>query len=303
MYPRRVLPWRRLPIAAAAVFLVLLCSGSGCTDPRTLAAVPWWCLQRDGLCHVYLYPTLHVGDRPPRLPEPVLAALDRSTLLVELDPDDPNVRSQYRRLAQQDAGHSLRNEIAPGLFRRLERAVAATGGSTAELSQTRIWAVADALGVGHLESHGLRPAYGVDRALMRLAAERQRPRRSLESLGEQLEVYRALPPALRERYLVNALEETESARLQWVVRRMLDAYAAGELDRMAALSEESGDPSVNAFLHRFHRIRNRAFAAAVAELQRAPQPSFVAVGALHFVGEANVLELLRARGLTPVAAH
>ena len=72
---------------------------------------------------------------------------------------------------------------------------------------------------------------------------------------------------------------------------------------MAALSEESGDPSVNAFLHRFHRIRNRAFAAAVAELQRAPQPSFVAVGALHFVGEANVLELLRTRGLTPVAAH
>ncbi len=303
MYAPSVRPARRLRFAAAALFIALLSAIGGCARPWSLAAVPWWCIERDGRCHIYLYPTLHVGDRPPQLPESVHAAVSRSTLHVELDPDDPNVQQQYRRLAQQDSGRSLRDEIAPGLFRRLERTVAAAGGSALQLLHTRSWAVADAIGIGHLESHGLLPAYGVDRALMRLAAEHGRPRRSLESLGEQLAAHRALPPAMRERYLEIALEEAESARLQWVVRRMLDAYTAGDIGRVATLSEESGDPGVNAFLRRFHRIRNHALAAAIVEFVRVPQPSFVAIGALHFVGDANVLELLRARGLEPVAAH
>lgn len=75
------------------------------------------------------------------------------------------------------------------------------------------------------------------------------------------------------------------------------AWARGDLqalDRTLAPQWEEAGPAVHdAIILR----RNRAWAAEIAERLDGSGRVFIAVGAAHLIGDGNVVDLLRARGI------
>jgi uncharacterized protein len=87
-------------------------------------------------------------------------------------------------------------------------------------------------------------------------------------------------------------------------RQFLDAYVEGDETRFLELSRAQlavqaadDDPGAKKLLERLLLARNRAWIPAL-EKAHAAGGAFVAVGALHLIGEGSVVELLRARGFT-----
>jgi uncharacterized protein YbaP (TraB family) len=87
-------------------------------------------------------------------------------------------------------------------------------------------------------------------------------------------------------------------------RQFLDAYVEGDETHFLALSRAQmevqaadDDPGAARLADRLLLARNRSWIPAL-EKAHAAGGAFVAVGALHLIGEGSVVELLRARGFT-----
>ena len=146
---------------------------------------------------------------------------------------------------------------------------------------------------------------GVENGL--LARRGDRPVIGLETIGEQLDLFDRLNPALQDLILRDTLARLPEAAAELEV--LIEAWQIGDRAELLAQTRAGVDelPALEAFYVALVDQRNERWAQQLDEMLRDParagQTLFVAVGAMHLVGEVGVPRLLDRAGHDVTLVH
>jgi uncharacterized protein YbaP (TraB family) len=255
-------------------------------DP--LAHPLFWSVEKAGNT-TYFFGTMHRGiDAASRLPAGVWRRLDAArAFAMETDLDDPDAAAAIRPTAS-----SLRDALGDAYWAKLEAALGPGAARAFEHLPPMVSASA-------LSMRGLPETETMDKVLSARAAGEHKPVVFLEPATRQLAL---LGKWMDTRALKMMLDELPAGEQH--ARAMLEAYAAGDEQRILALNDEE---RVDALRHGYTAAeyeremddllyaRNASWIAPLEQLHAAGG-GFVAVGALHLVGPRSVLAMLAGKG-------
>lgn len=249
---------------------------------------------------VYLLGSFHLlrPDDYPLAAEVQAAFDDAEAVVFELPPEEmgsPAVASGMARAAQRRRPGTLREDLGPGLWSRLEAYAGPNGLPLAQLSQVEPWYVGLVVTLASMQRQGLDPALGLDRHLMEAAVRAGKPTAGLERAEQQIAVLAGMAPAEQVQMLAQALEQAEEG--PDLVDGLHAAWREGD---DARLWREMGEPLRRGYPDLYARVnvdRNNAWLPQIERhLARDRGDTLVVVGALHLLGDDGVVELLRAKG-------
>jgi uncharacterized protein YbaP (TraB family) len=247
---------------------------------------------------VYLFGTVHVLRPETVWRSPKIAAAFASAADLWLETADDPAGAQG--LAMQlgiDPAHPLSKTITAADVQRVDDAAKAMGipAGEAALEPLRPWLVALALTTGPIVKAGFDPKSGVDGRLRADAVAASKPVTGFESAAQQLRFFADLPEAQQVAYLHHVLDDYAKAPL--ILNKLVDSWAAGDVDALARLEAEAFNESDRALYATLIVNRNTAWADRLVTRLQQPGISFVAVGAGHLAGPDSVQSLLQKRGL------
>jgi hypothetical protein len=190
-------------------------------------------------------------------------------------------------------GRVLSDVVSPETYRLAAGRLADAGYDIAGMQRMRPWMIATTLTLAELRRAGYSPADGVDQVFQRRAVDSGMRVLGLETIDDQLALFADLTPEEDEAFLVQTLRELETLIPQ--VDELTAHWRAGRVDEVEALLAEG----FAAFPRLFEKLivdRNRRWLPQIEALLAGDQRAFVAVGALHLVGDQGVVELLRGKG-------
>ena len=164
------------------------------------------------------------------------------------------------------------------------------------LDRFRPWMLTVQISQFYLLQHPeIRREYGLENVFTKHIGNK--PAHSLETIDSQLGAVSGISDAAAGRLLMEGVREFASAGKD--MERIFRALETGEPTALTLITDEM------AFKHpEFHRAlfveRNRRMAEKIYSMLKEKQIVFVLVGAGHFAGKENILELLRDRGCTTV---
>jgi len=257
-----------------------------------------WRLQKDGRTS-WLYGTVHVGRPEWAVPGPqVGAALGASDVLaLELDPTDPELPRLF--LARGDAQREQR--VLAGLQPRLERLAERACLPPQGLASLRPMLQLTTLGMTEARREGLHPEFGLDVLLFGAARAAGKEVVALESPAAQLAAMVPESEADERALLERGLDDLESGEGSEQLEGLLQAWIAGDAERLASYPQWCGcleTPAEQRFFRRLNDQRNVAIAARLAALHAGGRRVFAAVGALHMTGPQALQLLMRERGFS-----
>jgi uncharacterized protein YbaP (TraB family) len=190
-------------------------------------------------------------------------------------------------------GTTLPDVLAPETYSLAQAQARALGIDLTLLKNFEPWLVAITmleLGVGRL---GFRAEHGIEQYLLRKAQLDGKEVLGLETLATQIAIFDDLSADQQEALLEQTLAEIDSA--EDVMNQMVDAWRSGSLDELStALMEDFAE-----FPELYSTLvvdRNMRWIETLEALLEKPDRHLVIVGALHLVGEHNVVDLLAADG-------
>ncbi len=248
----------------------------------------------------WLFGTIHSEDsRVIELPLPVRDAFEASAgFAMEVIPDTQAILQSMVTMVYTD-GRTLEAVIGPPLFQQVVQAIEERGMTEAAIRDFKPWAVVTILSVPPAETGEF-----LDMRLYKAATAAAKRIVGLESIDEQLAVFEELS----ERDQVALLRETLEVRdqLPEVFERLLGAYLERDLAALMRLSDEylrGGDPELEArFRTNALDVRNERMAERILPLL-AEDVFFVAVGALHLLGEGGIVQRVRRAGFAVRAVY
>jgi uncharacterized protein len=253
-----------------------------------------WRLSKDGR-DSWLFGTIHVGKLAWSAPGPTLRqALARSSVMaLEIDPTDPQLADQLQQ--------ALRDAPAadPKLRARLQALAAAACLDADALQGQHPMLQLMMLTLLQARRDDLDAAFAQE--LMLAAAARAAGLRivALESAQQQIAALLPPDPLQMQRLLDQSLAQLEHGRASAVLRRLAEAWAAGDLEaleRYAEWCECADSDEQRAWLRRLNDDRNAHLAAGIDALHASGQQVFAAVGALHMTGPQALPALLQQLG-------
>ena len=273
---------RRAIRRAGGIALALLLAQmlAACGRPAVEAHPPLFRVS-DGDTTIWLLGTIHLLPPEVRWRDAAVSrAIDGAdALVVESAPDD---RVDFAALATARGLAPLAARVAPGNRAALDRAMAAAGLKAGALDGQKTWAAATSLATGEAVAAGATADAGVEAGLWRAFAGRTRS--AFHRAADQVRQLDALPPALQDALLAQALDPREG------YRTTLDAWTRGDLDALDPTRD--GAP----LAARLVEEPNRRWANWIAARMGKPGSVLVAVGAGHFAGPYALQAMLRARG-------
>jgi uncharacterized protein YbaP (TraB family) len=250
----------------------------------------FWSAEKDRKT-TYLLGTIHVGvDAESRLPTAVWDKLATAkSFAMETDLSDPSVA----KLPFRDAG-TLHDDLGDNYWQKLQAAV--TPDVAAKIDRMK-----PLVAVSQLSLRGLPQTMPMDGALLSRAQKAGKDIVYLEPASREAEVLVKWMNARALKEMLDDLGETEQ-----LSKDMLAAYVAGDDAKMLALTEREHDAAkrhghsdaeyaqeMDELLH----DRNASWIEPIEKLH-AGGGGFVAVGAMHLIGDKSVLKLLEKRGFT-----
>ena len=284
---------RVLALAALSV------AGSASAGPAA-----WHVTSRSG-GEMWLLGSVHYlreSDHP--LPEVIDELYSRAgTLVMEIDLDDldaTRAQTEFLSAAMLARGTTLPEVLAPETYALAQTQAAALGIDLSLLERFEPWLVAITmldLGVGRL---GFRPEHGIEQYLLRKAQGDGKQVLGLETLAAQIAIFDALSADQQEALLEQTLAEIDSA--DEVMSGLVEAWRAGELDELTTtlMDDFAQFPELYSTLV---VDRNTKWVETLEALLAEPNSHLVVVGALHLVGEHNVVDLLAAEGFVVEAVE
>jgi uncharacterized protein YbaP (TraB family) len=265
-------------------------------DPWTKAApkkdpLPhplFWSIEKDGKTS-YALGTIHVGvDPESRLPQVVWDKLDgEKDFAMETDLSDPALMKVL-----ECNKCSLKRDLGPTYWKKLEDVI--TPAVAAKLEPMKPMVAATMMSM-----RGLPMTTQMDTLLL---ARAQNAKKGIVFLEEAKAEAAVLEKWMDVKALKAMLDDIEGNDKH--TKEMLDAYVAGDVDRMIKLSD---DEKAEALKHGYSQkeydeqmqdmlySRNASWIPAI-EKAHAEGGVFIAVGAMHLMGEKSVLELLQKKG-------
>jgi uncharacterized protein YbaP (TraB family) len=283
-------------VGARLALLLLLGFAAG-----PLAAVPAWRVTApDAPGEVLLLGSVHLlrpSDQP--LPGAIERSYARATRIVmELHPLElapAAVQEALMEIGVDTPGRTARELLDEAAWTAAAEQARAAGFAAEALGGLEPWFGAISLYTGVLGAAGYDAALGVDQQLGERALRDRLPVAGLETLAEQLGLFKGLDAPTQLAMLAKTLEELETAGAD--TARLVAEWRAGDVAALARRLETdfAGYPELRA---QIVEERNRRWTPQLASLLDEEGVSLVVVGALHLVGPEGLPELLRQQGLT-----
>ncbi|MDN3682606.1 TraB/GumN family protein [Vibrio tapetis subsp. quintayensis] len=247
----------------------------------------YWVAQKQQV-QLLLFGSIHVGDSSMYpLPSPVMNFLENSDGFVsEIDLTNQSTPVlPHSKLSTQQALNSLQANKLITLLKQHKL-------PTEAMLSSPPWLTAMSLQMKQINSLGYHGEFGVDKVLTDQAVKLNIPMYPLETIDFQLNMLNSLPengaPLLTE-----LIEQWDKADDIFVCQ--IDSWKNGDKDSLLTLldSEEYDETMINMLLG----DRNRAWAKQLDSglLPKSGQ-FFVVVGALHLIGEDNLITLMKQQG-------
>jgi uncharacterized protein len=267
------------------------------------AAVPLWSATHpDAAGSLLLLGSVHAlraEDQP--LPAAVLAAYRQADRLVmELHPDELRPEASLAALTRVgilSPGHSARDVLDDQEWEAGERLAAAAGVELAAVAALEPWFAAITVYAGALAAAGYQPELGVDAQVAAWAARDAKPVVGLESLDEQLLLFKGLEAELQRTMLIRTLDEVADVASD--TRALVKRWRERDIDALEEYLEEDFR-DFEALRELIVTRRNLAWHDEIQAMFAVPGTTLVVVGALHLVGPEGLPALLEAAGFSVV---
>lgn len=251
---------------------------------------------RDADTIIYLFGTVHaLPQGVDWLHGPVASAFDGSQELITeiVESDSASMQGAVLAKASLPAGKSLRSLLTPAQRTAYEATLRMNGLPPGAFDRFKPWYAAMVLSTLPVLREGYAPENGVEAMLGSRAKAAKRPHAALETAEYQLGLFDSLPQTVQLRYLNEVV--TDLPRAGDEIAEMIDAWKAGDADRLARLMNEEEDAPELMELLLFNR--NRAWAEWIKTRLDKPGTVFLAVGAGHLAGEGSVQTVLASKGI------
>lgn len=241
----------------------------------------------------YLFGTIHSEDpRITQLPEPVEASFNRADILMlEMSLDMVTTATVASKMFQEPNG-SLSQQVGKSMAQEAAEAMQLLGVPPEMTDLMRPWAVVMTLSMPPQVSGQFLDKQLYDKAMV--AGKRFQP---LESPDEQISVFTMLTLKEQKSLLRNVLDEYQNYPRMY--EELTKAYLARDLERLADISfanPVSDDPVLqDKFMSKILTYRNHRMVERMEPLFSHGKV-FIAVGALHLIGDEGLISLLRQRG-------
>ncbi|WP_428426494.1 TraB/GumN family protein [Pararhizobium sp.] len=273
----------------------------------------FWKIERAGAEPSHLLGTMHVSDpRVVEMPEEAwLPFEDADTVALELESLEPmdigRALFAYPELTMFTDGTSVKTLLNPQEVSRLEAMLKARGIPLFAVARMKPWMLLMHISVSACEKK--RAAAGMaplDQELIREAHDHGKTVVGLETAVEQIESMNAVDSAPLLRGILQQMEAGD--KLNDMFATMTDMYINGDIGMFIPLSYRvlgttaAKDPSYVGFMKHVVNDRNIRMAERAAPLLEKGN-AFIAVGALHLLGEQGLVELFRKQGYTVTRLH
>lgn len=257
-----------------------------------------WRVERDGK-RVYILGSVHMLPESAYPLDPAIEkAFDESEKIVfELNLDSvaniSGAMSLLKRGTYQN-GRTLEKSISKETFALVQERLKATGIPPAMVSRFEPWMVAMLLTATDMRGSGYSDAHGIDMYFHGKAREAGKEVKGLETLDFQVDLFDNLPEEAQEAFLKQTLEMSSSGD-KGTLDSMVAAWKVGDvtaLEKIAGASMTDTSDLSQSLLQK----RNRNWIPEIEKFLNSDSQHLVIVGALHLVGEAGVIELLRKKG-------
>jgi hypothetical protein len=273
----------------------------------------FWKIEKPGVETSYLLGTMHVTD-PRVLAMPKGAAEAKAgskVVVVESDEILDEKQAMGRLLAQPQLtmmtnGKSITDYLSPEDQKTLEAGLKARGIPLSAVSRMQPWMLSSFIALPACElARKSGGADFLDKKLAEDAVREGKPVKGLETMQEQLGAIASIPIDFHIKSLIEMVRLGD--RMDDVTATMTDLYLKGEIGMMMPMLKRVAPDSSEGegyaeFEERVVTDRNQRMAdRSLPVLEQGG--AFIAVGALHLVGDQGLVALLRKAGytLTPVS--
>lgn len=241
----------------------------------------------------YLFGTMHLMPEAKFFITPAMqnALKECKTLVLETEADIP--MAKQLELAQKmliPEGKSVADLMPADDFARLKKVMVDTLGIKETKFTKQYGRIKPVFLSGLLLTDLLGKVKMYEQELTSMAKKAKMKVGGLETIDEQMAVIETYP--LNDQ--VADLARSNGSMLA-EFNKLVEAYAAQDLVAMKQLSDN--DPAMGAIEQKFLLERNRKWIPKVAQMVK-ESPVFVAVGALHLVGDEGLVLALRNAGFT-----
>lgn len=266
-------------------------ASAGTVDPNQFDFGILWQIDNGFSAPSFLFGTMHVEDpRVTELPQPVMDAFNNSSsLTTEALLEMEQILLVGPELLLID-GSNLQELIGAELYLQVTSALSTRGLPSEMASVLRPWAVA--LFLSQPQS---RSGMFLDRKLYHLAQQNGKPVFGLETMDEQLAVFKTM--VLEDQ--IALLEETlaQLNMIPEVIERLTVAYLGRDLAKLTAIANEQfTDTPVQQQLKQSLVIDRNVKMVDRMQARLEEGGAFVAIGALHLSGTDGVLSHLQRMG-------
>ena len=292
----KLLDFLKRPLAALGIASLALAGAASAKEPAAGRPALWKLADKDTT--IYLFGTIHLlpknySWRTPAFEQAINGsqALVVETIIDEAKPEA--IQTELVRLAFSPGLPPLADRVAPEKRPLLTTALSKLGVPPNGLDRMETWAAAFILLGPQMKELGLSGGEGVEAVLRKRFTDSGKPVLQLETNGEQLGFFDALPETAQRKLLEGTLETPEAMRTEF--SGMLAAWSRGDIDAIADSFNKnlSETPDLkDALIKR----RNANWSRWIAGRMAQPGTVFVAVGAGHLAGNESVQTLLKQHG-------
>lgn len=261
-----------------------------------------WRASRGGAT-VYLFGTVHILEADKvwftqKIKSRFNGAHTLALEMAEIRGRGGEARRLIRQLGAYPPRDSLANHIGERSYMRLQSTMSRLGAPPVALYRMRPWVALLVFSTHALAADGRLLQYGADNNLHRMALQQNKRVIGLESMETHLRVFADLPEELQVEMLNNSLDALNRDNPEY--RQIVDAWIIGNVEELSRLANTQMAERAPLFHQRLLIDRNKNWLKPIERMLGGKGSYFVAAGAAHFAGEGNVIDLLRARGVTVV---
>jgi uncharacterized protein YbaP (TraB family) len=279
------------------IFFISLWSVANVPAQQTTKKNFLWSL-KSGKATIYLLGSVHLltSDSYPLDNNIEAAYRECKKVVFETDIGGMNtlaVQEKLMALGIYPEGQTLQQNLSAETYRLLGKKATDMGIPMDQLNRLKPWLCALTLDGIELMKMGFDPQYGVDVYFFEKAKKDGKEMLFLETPDFQIKLFAELNSKEGDAFLRQTLKELEI--IETLFPDMVNAWKNGDATRFGAIMAISFKDLPEIY-NRFIVQRNKAWISKIEDLIVRGDTALVVVGAGHFVGPDNLLQLLRGKG-------
>jgi uncharacterized protein YbaP (TraB family) len=250
----------------------------------------------------YLFGTVHIGQTAfyPLEPQVTRALHDAGKLVIEVNVSDTETFNKaIIRHGLYPDGETLTQHLSPETLAALKQTLQQNRIPFDNVAGMKPWMIANMLIVQQMNRNGYPTEQGLEKYFLDVAKKQKKKIDELETADFQLSLFDNLDESQQEAYLSETLHDLNDGSAVAKSIALIDAWRHADSDRMEALKKEmlTDDSPSSRFLDDILlRQRNPGMTDRIEALLKNEDTTFVAIGALHLIGDDSVPALLKQRG-------